>query len=64
MDDETLARATDAFYTTKAAGKGTGLGLSLCESIMVKHAGSILIDSTLGEGTAICLRFPLDTLDV
>ena len=64
MEEEVLARATDAFYTTKPAGKGTGLGLSLCDSIMGKHKGSIMIDSELGKGTAICMRFPLDTMDV
>src|SRR5690606_22304916 len=29
MDEETLARATDPFFTTKGVGKGTGLGLAM-----------------------------------
>lgn len=64
MEDDVVAHATDAFYTTKPAGKGTGLGLSLCESIMSKHGGGISIDSTVGEGTSVCLTFPFDPMDV
>merc|ERR1712093_948647 len=29
MSQETLARATEPFFTTKGPGKGTGLGLSM-----------------------------------
>ena len=29
MDERTLARAAEPFFTTKGVGKGTGLGLSM-----------------------------------
>jgi signal transduction histidine kinase len=37
---------------------GFGLGLSLCKAIMEAHGGSISIQSVLGKGTTVRLRFP------
>jgi two-component system, NtrC family, sensor kinase len=59
MDQATLMRVFEAFFTTKSAGKGTGLGLSLCYSIMKKHGGSIEMESTPGVGTRVQVFFPL-----
>lgn len=58
MDQETLDRAFEAFYTTKKS-KGTGLGLSLCYSIITGHGGTIEIDSTAGQGTRVRIFLPL-----
>lgn len=60
MDQATLDRAFEAFYTTKS--KGTGLGLSLCYSIINGHRGTIEIHSELGAGTRvrICLPVPAE----
>jgi signal transduction histidine kinase len=60
MDEETLNRAFEAFFTTKK-NKGTGLGLSLCYSIITGHGGTIEIDSALGEGTQVRVLLPLPT---
>ena len=51
-------RIFDPFFTTKAPGKGTGLGLSIVHKIVTRHAGTITVDSTEGEGTTFRLRFP------
>ncbi len=40
---EAAARATEAFFTTKAAGVGTGLGLAISNEIVKHHGGSISI---------------------
>ncbi len=58
MDQETLNRAFEAFFTTKK-GKGTGLGLSLCYSIITGHGGTIEIESTPSEGTRVQVILPL-----
>lgn len=57
MDQATLNRAFEAFYTTKS--KGTGLGLSLCYSIITGHGGAIEIDSAPGQGTQVRIFLPL-----
>jgi signal transduction histidine kinase len=61
MDQGTLNRAFEAFYTTKT--KGTGLGLSLCYSIITGHGGTIEIDSTLNQGTQVRINLPLPADD-
>ena len=38
---------------------GAGLGLALCQEIVSVHHGSMDIQSKLGEGTLITLKFPL-----
>ena len=58
MDAETLARATEPFYTTKGVGKGTGLGLSMVYGLVEQSGGRLVIHSRSGEGTAVELWLP------
>jgi len=59
MSPEVLARATEPFFTTKPVGKGTGLGLAMVYSATKAHGGTLEIQSKVGEGTSIHLRFPI-----
>ncbi|HWF01669.1 MAG TPA: response regulator [Caulobacteraceae bacterium] len=58
MDEATLARAAEPFFTTKGAGKGTGLGLSMVHGLAAQSGGSLRIDSRPGEGTRVGLLLP------
>tara|TARA_R110000868_G_scaffold39376_4_gene137090 strand:- start:4377 stop:10016 length:5640 start_codon:yes stop_codon:yes gene_type:complete len=58
MDDETLRKAFDPFYTTKGMGKGSGLGLSMVYGFARQSGGTAIVESALGQGTAISLLFP------
>lgn len=49
----------DPFFTTKGEGQGAGLGLFLCYSIIKKHHGDILVESSAVNGTFITVRLPL-----
>ncbi len=60
MDEQTIERATEAFYTTKPVGKGTGLGLALCASVVEAHGGQLKIESRPGAGTTIRVTLPLE----
>jgi two-component system NtrC family sensor kinase len=53
---EHLSKIFDPFFTTKE--KGTGLGLSVVYGIVEKHGGRISVDSRVGQGTTVTLRFP------
>jgi CheY-like chemotaxis protein len=59
MDETTLARATEPFYSTKGIGKGTGLGLSMVHGLALQLNGRLMINSKLGEGTTVELWLPL-----
>ena len=49
-------RIFDPFVSTKGS-KGTGLGLSIVRAIMQQHGGSVVLDSTPGQGAKFTLRF-------
>jgi len=56
---EILPRIFDPFFTTKPVGSGTGLGLSISYGIVLKHHGSIQVDSTPGQGTTMRITLPI-----
>ncbi|HLO25650.1 MAG TPA: ATP-binding protein [Geobacteraceae bacterium] len=59
MDEETLERIFEPFFSTKALGRGTGLGLSIVYGIVQQHRGCITVSSRPGSGTEFSLYFPL-----
>jgi CheY-like chemotaxis protein len=64
MDEETLARAIEPFFSTKGIGKGTGLGLSMVHGLALQLGGGLTIDSRLGEGTTVNLWLPISAQQV
>jgi signal transduction histidine kinase len=59
MDEPTLKRATEPFFTTKGAGRGTGLGLSMVDGLVAQSGGAMRITSQLGLGTRVELWLPV-----
>lgn len=59
MDEATLARATEPFFTTKGIGRGTGLGLSMVHGLMEQSNGRFVLKSEKGEGTVAELWIPV-----
>jgi PAS domain S-box-containing protein len=59
MDEQTLARATEPFFTTKGVGKGTGLGLSMVHGMMEQMRGRLVLTSTKGSGTTAEMWLPV-----
>jgi PAS domain S-box-containing protein len=58
MDAETVARATEPFFTTKQDRGGTGLGLSAVAGGAAQTGGAMRIASELGVGTTVELLLP------
>ncbi len=61
MDEATVKRAAEPFFTTKDVGKGTGLGLSMVHGLASQSGGTMTIASAPGTGTTISLLLPVAT---
>ncbi|HEX4343638.1 MAG TPA: PAS domain-containing protein, partial [Verrucomicrobiae bacterium] len=58
MEQAVLKRIFEPFFTTKPSGKGTGLGLSVVHGIVKAHKGAIMVESTVGKGSAFFIFLP------
>lgn len=59
MTPETLARATEPFFTTKAFGRNAGLGLSMTHGVAAQAGGGLVLTSEIDRGTTVTLFVPL-----
>lgn len=53
MDQRTLSRAIEPFFSTKGIGRGTGLGLSMVHGLALQLGGALTISSEPGVGTNV-----------
>ena len=58
MEQHTLGRVLEPFFSTKPLGQGTGLGLSMAKGFAEQSGGGLSIDSAPGCGTTVCLWLP------
>ncbi|WP_244370159.1 sensor histidine kinase [Pseudoalteromonas xiamenensis] len=59
MDETTLTKIFEPFYTTKDVGKGTGMGMAIVYGFIEEHNGTIHVESKLGQGTSITVSLPI-----
>jgi len=58
MDEKTLLRCGEPFFTTKGT-QGSGLGLAMVHGIVERHGGTVSIESKPGAGTMVRMLFPV-----
>ncbi|MBI2961629.1 MAG: heavy metal sensor histidine kinase, partial [Betaproteobacteria bacterium] len=62
INGEDLPKVCERMYCSKRdtarCAEGTGLGLAIVKSIVQLHGGTVSIDSVVGCGTTVSLRFP------
>ncbi|MFN4244005.1 MAG: HDOD domain-containing protein [Tepidisphaerales bacterium] len=61
MDEHTLARAFDPFFSAKPAGRRRGMGLARALRWLESVGGSIRLDSKVNAGTRALVLLPADT---
>lgn len=58
MDDVTLQRIFDPYFSTKKGENNSGLGLSVVHGIVKNYKGAIDVDSQKGQGTSFHIYLP------
>lgn len=58
MDEETLSKMYDPYFSTQQKAEGRGLGLAVVHGIVVDHGGYLRVLSKLHEGTTFQAFFP------
>lgn len=59
MEKKMIKKSLEPFFTTKTGSSlNFGLGLSYCYNVMKKHGGALQLESELGRGTTVTLKFP------
>lgn len=58
MDDATIRRAFDPFFSGREAGRGAGLGLSKAWRFIEASGGTVAISSRVGVGTSVTVCLP------
>jgi signal transduction histidine kinase len=60
MSPQTLTRALEPFFTTKATRGGNGLGLTMVRRLAREAGGSVSLESRPGIGTTVTLLLPVE----
>jgi signal transduction histidine kinase len=58
MDEETIEKIFDPYFTTLEAGPGSGMGLAMVDSIVELCSGYMDVESVSGRGTTFTILLP------
>lgn len=60
MDEVTVQKIFNPFFTTKPVGQGTGLGMSISYKVIKNHQGNIQVATEVGKGTKFTITLPIN----
>ena len=58
MDEQTLSKATQPFFSDKPAGRKRGMGLAHAQRLIEINNGTLDIASQPGKGTTVTVTLP------
>ncbi|MBI4642887.1 MAG: response regulator [Deltaproteobacteria bacterium] len=58
LSPQELEQIFQPFYSTKEGAKGLGLGLPICQKIVERHGGRLMVTSRLQKGTKVSIFLP------
>jgi signal transduction histidine kinase len=58
ISPENLERIFTPNFTTKTASGGMGLGLFIAQKVTQGHGGTLIVESTVGQGTSFTIQLP------
>ncbi|GAB4513650.1 MAG: hypothetical protein OHK0046_14630 [Anaerolineae bacterium] len=61
IPEDLLPEVFKPFFRVNNQSKGTGLGLSITKEIVERHNGTIVVESSLGQGACFIITLPLLT---
>ena len=56
---EELPHVKERFYKGSSKERGSGIGLAVCEEIVTRHGGGLLIENAEGGGVLVTVRLPI-----
>ena len=58
MNEETIKKMKDPYFTTKGEKGGSGIGTIIMQKVMEQHGGEFIIESKLNVGTEVIFKIP------
>jgi two-component system sporulation sensor kinase A len=58
LSPQELEQIFQPFYSTKEGAKGLGLGLPICQKIVERHGGRLMVASRPPKGTKVSIFLP------
>jgi signal transduction histidine kinase len=58
LTSEEMDQIFEPFYSTKDEAQGLGLGLPICQKILGRYNGQLLVNSQPGQGTTVRVLLP------
>ena len=59
--DEDLPHVKERFYKGRGKERGSGIGLAVCDEIVTRHGGRLVIGNAEGGGGQVCVELPIKT---